>query len=252
MARLAQKYHARRMRGHGMFLHPGAFAGNPGAVGALVRSRMGRRADYGRAGDFLGIGKFVSKVMKGPIGSVLKVIPGVGTVASGVEMGANLLASSGKKSKTAGPSGAPLGTAGPMLSSAGKLTLAGGLGGALAGGMPTLGTAIDLPGFNNPLTGQQVGGGGIVPRGYRYNKSRYYIDHPMFPGSEIGQEIEPGTRLVKVRQRNPFNPRAASRAMSRLGALSHAMRSLERNLGKLAPRQRRASSCGCKSRKRCA
>lgn len=248
MAKLAKKYAARRAMGRGMFLHPQAYSGP--ALGALVRSKMGRRADYGRAGDFLGIGKLVSKVMKGPVGSVLKVIPGVGQVAGLVETGANLLASSGKKSKTAGPSGAPLGSGG--LTSAGALTLAGGgaLGGMLGG--PMMGTAVDLPGFNNPLTGQQVGGGGIVPRGYRYNKSRYYIDHPMFPGSEIGQEIEPGTRLVKVRQRNPFNPRAASRAMSRLGALSHAMRSLERNLGKLAPKPRRSGSCGCKTRKRCA
>lgn len=47
-----------------------------------------------------------------------------------------------------------------------------------------------------------------VPRGYRYNKSGYF--------TKDGQYHAPGTKLVRVRTRNPANVRALRRALSRV------------------------------------
>ena len=189
---------------------------------------------------FKKIGKVLGKVAL----PIVKMIPGVGNVVSaGESVLKAALPSSTKRSKTAGPSG------GSLVAAAGG----GLLGGAMGGQVPMMLTGgPDLPGFNNPLTGQTVGAGsGPLPKGYRWNKSRYYIDHPAIPGSEMGQEIEPGTRLVKIRRRNPFNPRAASRAMSRLAALHHGMKALEKNLRRLAPPARhRAPARGAFGRKK--
>ena len=220
MAKLAAKLFQRAQMRQQMF----------GGPGRGVRYPVGMMQDYGRAGDFLGVGKFVKKVLAGPIGSILKVIPGVGSVVEAVGLGSSVLAGkSGKKSKTAGPSGQSLG---------------------IAPGIPSLADLQRMltPKFSNPLStasmvpghtdiARTLGVGSVsnIPKGYRLNKSRYYIDDPLIPGSEQGREIEVGSRIVKIRHRNPFNPKAASRAMSRLSSLHQGMKSLERNLRKLAP-----------------
>jgi hypothetical protein len=75
-------------------------------------------------------------------------------------------------------------------------------------------------------------GGGTA--GYHLNKTGYWVNgSDLIPGAHY---VAKGTKWVKNRQRNPFNPRAASRSMSRLSSLSHGMKALERNLRKLAPR----------------
>lgn len=55
------------------------------------------------------------------------------------------------------------------------------------------------------------------PKGFKPNKSGYYrrIRTPGNPQGIVSY-IEPGSRCVKIRRRNPANPRAADRAVSRI------------------------------------
>lgn len=62
------------------------------------------------------------------------------------------------------------------------------------------------------------------PSGYRPNKSGYYVAD----GNGGGIWVAPGTKCVKKRRRNSLNPRAASRAMSRIEGAKKASRSLDR------------------------
>lgn len=223
MAKLALKILQRAQMRQQMYMGPGM---------GMKRFPVGPMNDYGRAGDFLGIGKFLKKVVAGPIGSILKVIPGVGNIVSAVGLGSSVLAGKGgKRSKTAGPSGQVLG-----VSQAGMIPSLADLQRMLTPQFSSpLSTASMVPGHSDIARTLGVGSISNIPKGYRLNKTRYYIDDPLIPGSEQGREIEKGTRIVKIRHRNPFNPRAASRAMSRLSSLHHGMKSLERNLRKLAP-----------------
>lgn len=189
------------------------------------------RARAGQQGDF-------GSILSG-IGKAVSFIPGIGTIA-----GAGLQAIGGaitKKPKA--PSIAP--AAGPGISSGGALVAAGGLpampqlgGLTLAGGTPTL---------SKPGTAM-VKAGSCAPSGYHWNKSGYWKNESgLLPGASWQ---EPGTVLVRNRKRNPFNPRAASRAMSRLASLSMGMRTLERQMAKLAPRKPRSSRCGCTTKRK--
>lgn len=69
-------------------------------------------------------------------------------------------------------------------------------------------------------TGAVVGAGAGTPctSGYHYNKSAYYT-------KRYGV-IEKGTVCVKNRRRNPLNPRALSRSMSRIKSAQKAVRCL--------------------------
>lgn len=101
-----------------------------------------------------------------------------------------------------------------------------------------------------------VGGGGpgtsvalCAPAGYHLNKSGYWLNESdLLPGASW---VAPRTRLVKNRKQNPFNPRAASRAMARLGNLYRGMKVLDKQMTKVArgagarSPTRRAGACGC-------
>lgn len=107
----------------------------------------------------------------------------------------------------------------------------------------------------------ETGGGGVGPgtavalcntRGYHLNRKGYWKDDgPMLPGAHW---VPPGTACVKNRRMNPFNPRAASRAMRRLASLSKGMKTLNKQLQKVARGTgagrsyggKRSGSCGCK------
>lgn len=89
---------------------------------------------------------------------------------------------------------------------------------------------------------------GCAPSGYHPNKSGYWKNQSgMLPGASW---VEPGSILVRNRKRNPFNPKAASRAMSRLASLSQGMRVLEKQLTKLAPRKRASCAGRCSSKRK--
>ena len=69
--------------------------------------------------------------------------------------------------------------------------------------------------------------------GFHYNKSGYFT-------KKYGY-IEKGTVCVKNRKRNPLNPRAASRALSRLSSTRKAMKGIERLMHKIGGGSKRSS-----------
>lgn len=216
-----------------------ASAGLP--TGRMLRTGY-KRAAAGQAGDFLGIGKFVSGVLGGTVGSVLKSIPGVGAVTNLVEKGANLLAGGNRPSGPGGPVPIQAPTGFTMTPGRMANALPAGLLGAGAVGGPFMlasGNSLAPP---SPGTATQLlrnagitHAGGNYP-GYHLNKTGYWVNgSDLIPGAHY---VAPGTKWVKNRKRNPFNPKAASRSMSRLSSLHKGMKSLEKNLSKLAPRPR--------------
>lgn len=163
--------------------------------------------------------------------------------------------------------------AGGLLRTAGKLLpgpagiAAGAIGGAIAGGgggIPAPGGLVysKTPGLAGPLQQRPTpmlpvpGVGGAVqrflpggrtgympasasemkaPSGYHWNKTDYFLKDGTF--------VPKGTKLVKNRRRNPLNPKAASRAISRLESAKKATKRLDRISIK-------CKRCGC-SRCKC-
>jgi len=210
---------------------------------------MYNRMRQGQAGGIFGdIGKFLS----GVAGKVVKGIPIVGgLLASPLEAIAGG-ALDKKRSKTA----APAGPITPMVNVSQLAPVGPGLGGApgMFPNLPQLGGMGMMPtsgGGSVPVstaTGQAPGGGVCAPSGYHWNKSGYWSNESgLLPGASW---TPAGTKLVKNRHRNPYNPKAASRAMSRLAGLSQGMKTLERQLTKLAPRKRSSCAGKCSSRKK--
>lgn len=78
--------------------------------------------------------------------------------------------------------------------------------------------------------------GGPPGPGYHLNKSGYFL--------KSGQYVPKGTRWVKNRRKNPLNPRAASRAISRIQSAKKATAMLDR----VSVKCRRCgyASCRCK------
>lgn len=79
--------------------------------------------------------------------------------------------------------------------------------------------------FPGGATGFEVRGAGQVgtqlacPRGFHPNKSDYYTSEGY---------VAEGTKCVRDRRRNPLNPGAASKAISRISAAKRATRALGR------------------------
>lgn len=212
-------------------------------VGEFARSRMGSRiggitpilgnptfytrARAGNQGDF-------GSILSG-IGKAVSFIPGVGTIAgAGLQALGGALTKKPKAPALAAPAPSGPGFGGMPILSLPPLT-----GGALpvaGGGMVPVSSGGALVPAGKP--------GACAPSGYHWNKSGYWSNESkLLPGASW---TAPGTKLVKNRHRNAFNPKAASRAMSRLSALSAGMKTLERQMAKMAPRPR-SSRCGCKS-----
>jgi len=96
-------------------------------------------------------------------------------------------------------------------------------------GLAQRGLPFGATGFEVGFPAQQMGLQLACPSGFHPNKSTYWTQ------SE-GTVME-GTKCVRNRRRNPLNPRAARRSMSRLVALSGEMKRLEKTLRKIAPRR---------------
>jgi hypothetical protein len=98
------------------------------------------------------------------------------------------------------------------------------------------GAAVAAPRY---VDGQQIMVDNILvtqcPSGHRPNKSGYFWTNPA-SGQLIYQP--PGTKCVKSRRRNPLNPRAADRAISRLESTKRAVK----RFGRVSIR----SKCACK------
>lgn len=78
--------------------------------------------------------------------------------------------------------------------------------------------------------------GGKAPSGYHWNKTSYFLKDGTF--------VPEGSKLVKNRRRNPLNPKAASRAISRLESAKKATKRLDRI--KIKCRRCGYTSCRCK------
>jgi len=76
-------------------------------------------------------------------------------------------------------------------------------------------------------TGFEVAGGGggmLPPRGFHLNKTGYFLTS----AAEFGTFVEPFSRFVRNRRRNPGNMRAADRAISRIESAKRMAKRLSR------------------------
>jgi hypothetical protein len=123
--------------------------------------------------------------------------------------------------------------AGPAIASAAGVIAAGRI--APGHGVPRL--PVPLPGgarldIGSLLPGGKPafipGGGGIdvIPRGYRLNKSSYFL--------KSGQFVPEGTKLVRVRRRNFANGRALRRSIGRVQGFERLVKSSRKSLRKLS------------------
>lgn len=58
------------------------------------------------------------------------------------------------------------------------------------------------------------------PKGYRLNKSGYWL--------KSGEYVQPESRYVKIRRRNPMNPKALDRAITRITSAKRASKKIGR------------------------
>lgn len=200
----------------------------------MMRAHKQRIRMQGYQGD-PGLFSFVGNVIKGVVGGAAGFLTGgpVGA-AAGFLGGSGLLG--GSRTTVKGASIGSLGFQDPTrigggISTGTRICLPGSLPG-IGGICATVGGQIGQPGFDpaNPFTG----GGTLTPQlpvgqqgmactipGYKLNKTGYYR-------KRTNQYVQPGTVCVKRRRMNPLNPRAASRAMTRLCAAKRAVTSLNR------------------------
>jgi len=170
----------------------------------------GRGAMMGAAGNGMygdpGLFGFLGKVVKTGLGVVSKL--GIPVVSGAAGIAGGLLG------------GGFGGRAGP------------GLPGPVAGARPfrgpmpiSLGQAGQIPSPGIVAAGQRAIPGGATgmegcPQGHRPNKSGYFLRDGTF--------VAPNTVCVKIRRRNPLNPRALSRSMARIESAKRAADVLKR------------------------
>lgn len=163
-----------------------ARASSQGGIGT------GRNVSRGDPGLFGTLGKIaggaIGLITGGPAGAVAGWTAG-GKIGGALE--------GGSKPAVATPSFVPAGASFPVVGSPG---VTGSLQRLIPGG--ATGYQVNVPAA---AAGAAAGG---CPSGYRANKSGYFL--------KSGEYVAPGTRCVKIRRRNPANPRALDRAISRL------------------------------------
>ncbi len=123
--------------------------------------------------------------------------------------------------------------AGPAIASAAGVIAAGRI--APGHGVPRLpvplpgGARLDigslLPG-GKPAFLPSSAAGEMIPRGYRLNKSSYFL--------KSGQFVPEGTKLVKVRRRNFANGRALRRSIGRVQGFERLVKGSRKSLRKLS------------------
>lgn len=224
---------------------------NPFVPLAITSPPMGSLKSTGIARSF-GIGD-VGSILSGA-GSILGGIQS-GGLLGGINAGVKLLGGGGSGGGGMGlpslpggftsggtlPGGAPSGGGIGTTGTAGGGCINTPFGSVCLGGSAGLGSSFTGPG-NNQLPAV-TGSSGCAPRGYHLNKTGYYT-HQGY--------VAPGTKLVRNRRRNPLNPRALSRSLSRLDGFDRATKAVEKQLARVgrrhAPRRSSPKSCGCKKR----
>lgn len=172
-----------------------------------ARARQFRRTPMGDPGLF----GFINSVAKG-----LSGLPVVGGVANVVDR----LIPDPAPTIVGRPISAPFVPQGPGVPPAppggqirvGPITID-----PLGAGAPGMGVAF---GPQITAAGPQNGSAPVVPSGYHLNKTGYFL--------KDGTYVAPRSRYVKNRRRNPLNPRALSRALSRLDSAKKAATVMQR------------------------
>jgi len=123
--------------------------------------------------------------------------------------------------------------AGPAIATAAGVIAAGRMRPGLEGPrlpVPLPGGAVldlgALPPGGKPAFISGRAGPEMIPRGYRLNKSSYFL--------KSGQFIPEGTRLVRVRRRNFANGRALRRSIGRVQGFERLVKGSRKSLRKLS------------------
>jgi len=166
------------------------------AIKAAKMGSMGGMAGRVRSGD-PGLGGFLKGLGKGILGGVTGLV-----------------------------TGGPLGAVGGII---GGISGGGG-GGSKLSSLPTFQPTgpgpgvVPTPGPGGFLSRITPGGStgyqpsGAPPKGYRLNKSGYFL--------KDGTYVAPETRYVKIRRRNSMNPRALSRSIARVNGAKRIQHTL--------------------------
>lgn len=202
-----------------------------------ARYAVGDPGLFGFIGKALGA---VGSIVPGPIGAITKLVGGalapkpISVAKASVGMSA---LPGGVLTRTAQPGNALLaGTLQTNPFSGVKL------------GPIQIGTSkpgVGLAPTGQGVTGPLVGTPSSTPctSGYHFNKSRYY-------STRYGV-VEKGTVCVKNRRRNPLNPRALSRAMSRVKSAQKAVRCLQLFAGPAARASAKGGKIGRSGKGKC-
>lgn len=193
----------------------------PMRVAPLPRYRVtrGRRSFGGpmiqsRPGGDPGLFSFVT--------DIVKAIPGVGSVVSAVETGVKAVGGllGGKPAVRTQAGTSPVVTPKPSIFQ----RLVGGSEFGLQVPTPLgpigLEAGVEEIAQAGQLLRRNGRGAGLPPAGYHWNKAGYYVQDPSDPMR--GLYVPPGSRAVRNRRRNPFNPRALDRATARIAQFARA------------------------------
>jgi hypothetical protein len=191
MALKASKSNAGATYG-GAFISRSQFQGDPGLFGFLGKA-VG------------GIAKLAGKVLPGPVGIAAGAVGGL-LAGSKAQQSPGIVQTTGgvltRSTANGGWSGGfTLPLPGPTGVKVNPLAI-------VPGGQP----------FTQSVADRQITGG--CPSGYHPNKSDYFLSNGTF--------VAKGSRCVKNRRRNALNPRAASRAISRIESAKKASTALDR------------------------
>lgn len=185
---------------------------------------------------FLGsIGKFVGGIAKKAVGTAFRASP-LGQAYNAVREGVEFVQRVGAPQSRSLPSGGVAMLPPPQTMFQPPIPFGGG------GGIPEeeMGPGPTVPAENTAVVTRHDGSHALVPtsgnvcaiKGYHLNKSGYYVNSSvLLPGAHY---VAPGTMCVKNRRMNPFNPRAASKAMHRLQSLANGMKGMKKAIGKLS------------------
>lgn len=104
------------------------------------------------------------------------------------------------------------------------------------------------------IFGSNGNGNGLMPSGYHYNKALRRYEIARANGRDVQDpRDEPRVKneIVRNRSMNVLNPRALSRANTRICGFSRVARRTLKDLGYTVSATRRGTGRGCKTKKRC-
>lgn len=174
-----------------------------------ARARQLRRRPMGDPGLF----GFINSVAKG-----LSGLPVIGGVATAVD---RLIPDPKTTTLVGAPLPGPFVAQGPGMPPAppqGQIRIGPVTIDPLGTGAPGMGVALGPQIMTAPT--QNGAAVAVPPSGFHLNKSGYFL--------KDGTYVPPRSRFVKNRRRNPLNPRALSRALSRLDSAKKAATVMQR------------------------